>query len=91
VRTLTFDWLLRLLVCAVGVGLLVGTLSLLSRRAFKIDVSARENALLAAAVVGLLAGFQFTRDYQLAATISLIVVGGSFFLRWIMRLMGKRH
>lgn len=81
-RTFTLDELTRVLICAIGVGLLVSLFMLVWKRFLKIDVSPREGSLLAAAVVGLLAGFQFTRDYRLAAQVALIVIGGSFVLRW---------
>ena len=60
-------------------------------RALKVEVSPREGALLAAAVIGLLAGFEFTTDYSLAAQVALIIVGGSFLLRWVMRLMHAKQ
>lgn len=75
------------MVCAVGVGILVRAFMIVSRRVLKIEVKPRDGALLAAAVIGLLAGFQFTNDYRLAAQIALIIVGGAFLLRWVMRLI----
>ncbi len=86
---LTLDSLTRLLVCAVGVAVLVSAFTLAWRRFLKIDISSRQAAILGSAVVGLLAGFQLTRDYQLAAKVSSIIVGGTFLGKWLIRLMGK--
>ena len=83
-RSITLDSLVRVAVCALGVGLLVRVLCLISERVLRVQVPRAEAAMQAAAVVGLLAGFQYTRDYWLATKMSAILVGGSFLLRWIM-------
>ena len=88
-RTITTDSLVRLIVCAVGVGLLVSAFFLSWKHLLKIDVEPRQSALLGAVLIGLLAGFQFTRDFQLAAYISVVVVAGSFLLQWVMHRLGK--
>jgi hypothetical protein len=51
-----------------------------------IKVNAREVSLLLGGVIGLLAGFQLTNDYQVAATISFAIVGGFFLVKWLTRL-----
>jgi hypothetical protein len=55
----------------------------------KIQIGPREGPLLGAVLVGLLAGFRFTMGYQLAATIAVIIVGGFFVLKWVMRVVEK--
>src|SRR5712691_10106678 len=86
---LTVDALVRLAVCAIGVALLVRTLSLVWTNVLDMNVTPRQQALLSAAVIGFLAGFDFIRNYRLAATMSLIIVGGWFLTKWLMRGVDK--
>jgi hypothetical protein len=83
------DSVVRVLVCGVGVGLLVSAFTLVWRRVLKIEVSSREAQILCGSLIGLMAGFKITRDYQLTATISLLAVGGAFLLKWVKHSMGK--
>jgi hypothetical protein len=84
------DNLIRLIVCALGVGALVRAFAVTWKPAFKVAVTPREQAYFAAAVSGYLAGFQFFRDYRLAAKMSLLVIGGYFGLKWITHVLDQR-
>ena len=84
------DTLVRLTLCGLGVGAVVRLLAMTWKHALKVAVSAREQAYLAAAVSGYLAGFQFFRDYWLAAKMSLIIIGGYFLMKWVTQGLGRK-
>ena len=85
------DTLVRLIVCGLGVGALVRLLALIWKYALNVTVSQREQAYLAAAMSGYLAGFKFYRDYLTATKMSLIIVGGYFVAKFLMQSLDRRH
>ncbi len=81
------DEIVRLLVCAIGVGLLVRVFQIAWGRFLHVEVSTREASLLAAGVIGVLAGLHYIRDYAQAATIALSMVGTAFLIKWLLHLV----
>ena len=82
------DTLIRVAVCGLGVGALVRVLTITWKHVLNITVSLREQADLAAAVCGFLAGFRFVRDYGLAAKMAVMVAGGYFAMKWLTQALG---
>jgi len=62
-------------------------LQIVWRRVLHVEVSAREASLLAAGVVGVLAGLHYIRDYGQAATAALLIVGVAFLIKWLLYLV----
>jgi hypothetical protein len=80
-RTLSFESIFRVVVCAVVMALIVRTLSWLWRYLWDIRITDREAGLLVVIVIGLMAGFNLIREYGTASIVGSSAIGGYFLLK----------
>jgi hypothetical protein len=85
----SFERLLKVALCAVGVGGAISLLAKLCRHVWGITVSDTERIALGVGVITLVILISRIRDFATAVTVAAVAIIGFFLLKLVVKFLGS--